>query len=48
MQPNPKGRGWDIVRSEPTVVSAELSQPEAEALVFALNAQTAILEARSK
>lgn len=44
IQPNPNGRGYDVVRSAPTVVSAELKQTEAEALAFAMNTQVRQLE----
>jgi hypothetical protein len=47
MQANPKG-GWNVVRNAPTVVADGLKLGEAEALVFALNTQTAILENRPK
>lgn len=47
MQANPKG-GWDVVRNAPTVVALGLKLGEAEALVFAMNAQVKILEQASK
>lgn len=44
IKPNPNGRGWDVVRSEPTVISSELRVGEAEALAFALNTQVRLIE----
>lgn len=44
VQPNKSGRGWDVVRYAPTVVSSELKQVEAEALAKALNQQFRTLE----
>lgn len=44
--PNKAGRGYDIIRMAPTVVSAELRLGEAEALAFALNTQARILEGK--
>jgi hypothetical protein len=46
IKPNPqRPELYDVVRSEPTVVSAALRFNEAEALAFALNAQVKLLEA---
>lgn len=35
---------WDVVRNAPTVISQALKQGEAEALVFAMNAQSNKME----
>jgi predicted nucleic acid-binding protein len=48
VQQNEKDRGWDVVRSVPTVIATELKLGEAEALAFALNTQARILEGRLK
>jgi predicted nucleic acid-binding protein len=44
--PNPKDRGFDVVRMQPTVIAAELKRGEAEALAFAMNTQARILEGK--
>jgi hypothetical protein len=46
--PNKDGRGFDVVRMAPTVVSTELKRGEADALSFALNAQLMIIEGKLK
>jgi hypothetical protein len=43
MRANKRG-GWDVVRNQPTVVAESLKAAEAEALVFAMNAQVKTLE----
>lgn len=48
IRPNPNGFGWDVVRSTPITITADLKQTEAEALAFALNAQVRILEGNKK
>jgi hypothetical protein len=45
---NQDGRGWDVVRNAPTVVSKELRLGEAEALAFALNTQIRLIEGKLK
>lgn len=42
--PNKDGRGYDVVRMAPTIVSTELRLGEAEALAFALNTQVRMIE----
>jgi HAMP domain-containing protein len=44
--PNKAGRGYDVIRMAPTVISAELTLGEAEALAFALNTQARVLEGK--
>jgi HAMP domain-containing protein len=44
--PNKAGRGYDVIRMAPTVISAELKLGEAEALAFALNTQARVLEGK--
>lgn len=46
--PNEDGRGYDVVRMAPTIVSTELRQGEAEALAFALNTQIRVIEGKLK
>ena len=44
VQPNPKGRGFDVIRYAPTIISSELKQGEAEALACALNETIRLME----
>lgn len=46
--PNKGGRGYDVVRMAPTVVSTELRLGEADALAFAMNTQIRIVEGKLK
>lgn len=46
--PNKDGRGYDVVRMAPTIVSTELRLGEADALAFALNTQIRLIEGKLK
>ncbi|MGY3589318.1 hypothetical protein [Bradyrhizobium sp. USDA 4350] len=48
IRPSKNGKGWDVIRNAPTMISTELREHEAEALAFALNAQVALIEGKTK